>query len=101
YPNSEFLFFLRNWNDVQGFIGLSTAYFIHLASLLQCDLGISGAIGEIGAPGGSFAPKLCFASREGRNSLQLTDLDLLAVAGGAGEKGSALTQGCSFAAVLR
>ncbi|CAE8637228.1 unnamed protein product, partial [Polarella glacialis] len=131
YPNSEFLFFLRNWNDVQGFIGLSTAYFIHLASLLQCDLGISGAIGEIGVAAGKSFTVLAFTRRANesmlacdlfapgveldnvpeanvpmfldlldfvnlpkdhvsilrRSSLQLTDLDLLAVAGGAGEKG--------------
>ncbi|CAK0887948.1 unnamed protein product [Prorocentrum cordatum] len=73
FPASEFLFFLRNWQSIQGFIGLSTVYFIHLVSLVQCSLGITGAIGEIGVAAGKSFAALAFA-RRGNESLLACDL---------------------------
>eukprot|EP00413_Alexandrium_margalefii_P004794 CAMPEP_0204517586 /NCGR_PEP_ID=MMETSP0661-20131031/3748_1 /ASSEMBLY_ACC=CAM_ASM_000606 /TAXON_ID=109239 /ORGANISM="Alexandrium margalefi, Strain AMGDE01CS-322" /LENGTH=294 /DNA_ID=CAMNT_0051522991 /DNA_START=71 /DNA_END=955 /DNA_ORIENTATION=- len=63
YPLADLVFFLRNWDNVVGFIGFSTAYFIHFVSVLQCSLGVSGAIGEIGVAGGKSFAVLAFTRR--------------------------------------
>lgn len=65
YPLSDLFYFLHNWDSVQGFIGLSTVYMIHFVSLLQCDLGVTGAIGEIGVAGGKSFAGMAFTRREG------------------------------------
>jgi len=58
------LMFLGNWDAFPGFIGWTTAYFIHLVAWLQCGIGVTGAIGEIGVAGGkSFA--MAFTRRPG------------------------------------
>mmetsp|Transcript_80912 Transcript_80912/g.182559 ORF Transcript_80912/g.182559 Transcript_80912/m.182559 type:complete len:328 (+) Transcript_80912:49-1032(+) len=69
YGLSELMFFLANYETVPGFIGISTAYFIHFVSLLQCDLGVTGAIGEIGVAGGKSFAAMAFTRQEGENLL--------------------------------
>merc|ERR1719162_2843162 len=65
YPLQDLLVFLSQWDSVPGFIGFGTAYFIHLVSLLQCDLGVAGAIGEIGVAGGKSFAVLAFTRQRG------------------------------------
>jgi hypothetical protein len=65
----DLLAFLRQWDSVQGFIGFGTAYFIHFVSLLQCDLGVAGAIGEIGVAGGKSFAALAFTRQPGEGLL--------------------------------
>jgi len=76
YPLSDLLFFVRQWDNVHGFIGFGTAYFIHFVSLLQCDLDVTGAIGEIGIAGGKSFAALAFTRRQGEGLLAC---DLFAV----------------------
>lgn len=71
YPVEHLSSFLRQWDDFQGFIGFSTVYFIHLVALLQCDLGVSGAIGEIGVAAGKSFAALAFTRRHNESLLAL------------------------------
>lgn len=64
YPVEDALYFFHNWENLQGFIGMGTAYFIHLVALMQCSFGVLGAIGEIGVAGGKSFAALAFTRRE-------------------------------------
>eukprot|EP00928_Gymnodinium_smaydae_P042602 TRINITY_DN28659_c0_g1_i1.p1 TRINITY_DN28659_c0_g1~~TRINITY_DN28659_c0_g1_i1.p1 ORF type:complete len:324 (+),score=62.14 TRINITY_DN28659_c0_g1_i1:126-1097(+) len=73
YPLAEFDYFLSNWKEIQGFIGWSTAYFIHLVSMVQCAMGVTGALGEVGVAAGKSFAVLAFA-RRANESLVACDL---------------------------
>lgn len=73
YPVSDLFNFLQNWDAIQGFIGFGTVYFIHFVALLQCGLGVSGAIGEIGVASGKSFAALAF-TRRGDEPLVACDL---------------------------
>eukprot|EP00928_Gymnodinium_smaydae_P049469 TRINITY_DN33200_c0_g1_i1.p1 TRINITY_DN33200_c0_g1~~TRINITY_DN33200_c0_g1_i1.p1 ORF type:complete len:343 (-),score=81.75 TRINITY_DN33200_c0_g1_i1:99-1127(-) len=57
--------FFDEWGDYQGFLGLESAFFIHLLSTIQSDLGVFGTIGEIGVAAGKSFVTLALAKRGG------------------------------------
>jgi len=63
YTVADIINFLQHWDYVQGFIGFGTVYFIHFVALVQCSLGVSGAIGEIGVASGKSFAALAFTRR--------------------------------------
>lgn len=69
YPFRNLIFFLQQWEALQGFIGFSTTYFVHLVSNFQCDLGVSGAIGEVGVAAGKSFAALAFTRRKNESLL--------------------------------
>jgi len=57
--------FFAEWGDYQGFLGLETAFFMHLLSTIQADLKVFGALGEIGVAAGKSFATLAMARRSG------------------------------------
>lgn len=78
YPSSMIEKFLDEWGDYQGFLGLETAFFVHLLSSIQSDLGVVGTIGEIGVAAGKSFVTLALTRRGGE---KLFVCDLFAGAG--------------------
>eukprot|EP00927_Polykrikos_kofoidii_P066823 TRINITY_DN62384_c0_g1_i1.p1 TRINITY_DN62384_c0_g1~~TRINITY_DN62384_c0_g1_i1.p1 ORF type:complete len:369 (+),score=41.65 TRINITY_DN62384_c0_g1_i1:91-1107(+) len=65
--------FYDEWGDYQGFLGLETAFFVNLVSMIQSDLGVFGAIGEIGVAAGKSFVTLAF-TRRSREPLFVCDI---------------------------
>lgn len=57
--------FFDEWDTYQGFLGLETAFFVHILSSIQSNVGIFGGLGEIGVAAGKSFITMAMARRSG------------------------------------